>query len=59
MKAPCDSNVTGAFHFSGNDEVVGGKCHSSLHSACPLERWNGEDREEKRIKTRIKRGLES
>lgn len=59
MKAFCDLNVIGVFDFSGNDEVVGGKCYFSFYLVCFVERWNGEDREEKRIKIRIKRGLES
>ena len=44
VKAHCDSNVTGAFDFSGN-EVIWCRCHSSLHSACPAERWRWGQRE--------------
>lgn len=58
MKAPCDSNVTGAFDFSGNDEVGWCRCHSSLHSACLWRDGMVRTERKRRIKI-LKRAPES
>lgn len=57
-KAPCGSHVIMALNFNGNDGVNLMWCPSSLHSACPLERENGEEREAKNDKDILK-GTES